>query len=69
VPIPDPKIERAKNRFKLTGDLPSPLDSRASLTFLRSKMVDDPNAEQYVPKLIEVAPDHFVAEHDITPAT
>ena len=64
VPIPDPKIERAKSRIRLTGDLPSPLDSRAALTFLKSKMIDDPDAEQYVPKLIEVTPGHFVAEHD-----
>ena len=64
VPVPDPKIERAKTRLDLTGDLPSPLDSRAPLTFLKSKMIDDPDAEQYRPKLIEVAPGHLVAEHD-----
>jgi len=64
VPVPDPKIERARKRVKLLGDLPSPLDARAHLTFLKSKMIDDPNAEQYRPKLIEVAPGHFVAEHD-----
>jgi len=64
VPLPDPKLERMKPRAKLTGDLPSPLDPRASLTFLKSKLVDDPEAEQYVPRLIEVAPGHFVAEHD-----
>jgi oligopeptide/dipeptide ABC transporter ATP-binding protein len=64
VPVPDPKIERAKPRALLTGDLPSPLDSRASLTFMKSKAIDDPDAEQYVPKLIEVAPGHLVAEHD-----
>ncbi|MGQ0741263.1 MAG: ABC transporter ATP-binding protein [Alphaproteobacteria bacterium] len=69
VPIPDPKIERAKSRYKLAGDLPSPLDSRAALKFLRSKMIDDPDAEQYVPKLIEVTPGHFVAEHDPVAAT
>ncbi len=64
VPLPDPKLERAKPRAKLQGDLPSPLDPRASLTFLKSKLIDDPEAEQYVPRLIEVAPGHYVAEHD-----
>ena len=48
----------------LTGDLPSPLDRRAGLTFLKSKRTLDPEAEQYRPKLMEVAPGHFVAEHD-----
>ena len=64
VPIPDPKAERAKLHPALSGDLPSPLDSRAQLSFLKSKLIDDPNTEQYRPLLIEVAPGHFVAEHD-----
>jgi oligopeptide/dipeptide ABC transporter ATP-binding protein len=64
VPIPDPKIERARERVKLDGDLPSPMDPRAQLRFMKSKLVDDPDAEQYRPKLIEVAPGHWVAEHD-----
>jgi oligopeptide/dipeptide ABC transporter ATP-binding protein len=64
VPIPDPKIERAKKRVKLSGDLPSPLDTRAQLNFLKSKLLDNPDVEQYRPKLIEVAPGHLVAEHD-----
>ena len=64
VPVPDPKAERAKKRVLLTGDLPSPLDRRAQLTFLKSRRTEDPDAEQYRPQLIEVVPGHFVAEHD-----
>jgi oligopeptide/dipeptide ABC transporter ATP-binding protein len=64
VPTPDPRAERAKKRVLLTGDPPSPLDRRAQLTFLKSRLVDDPEAEQYRPQLLEVAPGHFVAEHD-----
>jgi oligopeptide/dipeptide ABC transporter ATP-binding protein len=64
VPTPDPERERARKRVMLTGDLPSPLDSRASLAFLKSKRIDDPHAEQYRPRLVEVSPGHFVAEHD-----
>jgi oligopeptide/dipeptide ABC transporter ATP-binding protein len=64
VPNADPKMERTRERLKLTGDLPSPLDSRAALRFLKSKRIDDPDAEQYQPKLVEVAPGHHVAEHD-----
>jgi peptide/nickel transport system ATP-binding protein len=44
----------------LTGDLPSPLDPKAQLTFLKSRL-GEPG---YRPKLDEVAPGHFVAEHD-----
>jgi oligopeptide/dipeptide ABC transporter ATP-binding protein len=64
VPVPDPKKERAKQRIPLPDDLPSPLDTRAALTFLKSKRIDDPDAVQYVPQMIEVGPGHFVAEHD-----
>ncbi|MCA8897990.1 MAG: dipeptide ABC transporter ATP-binding protein [Hyphomonas sp.] len=64
VPNADPKSERARERLKLTGDLPSPLDSRAALRFLKSKLTDDADAEQYRPRLVEVSPGHFVAEHD-----
>ena len=64
VMVPDPKAERARARRLLTGELPSPLDTRSALMFLKSKRIDDPDAEQYVPKLIEVAAGHFVAEHD-----
>ena len=64
VPSPDPKVERSRERLRLEGDLPSPLDSRAALRFIKSKLVDDPDADQYRPKLVEVSPEHFVAEHD-----
>ena len=60
----DPRAERARTRHLLTGELPSPLDTRSALMFLKSKRIDDPDAEQYVPRLIEVAEGHFVAEHD-----
>ena len=57
---PDPRVERARKRELLTGDLPSPLDPKAQLSFLKSKL-DQPG---YRPRLIEAAPGHFVAEHD-----
>lgn len=63
-PAPDPEIAKSRPRVRLAGDLPSPLDSRASLRFLKSRLVDDPNAVQYRPRWLEVAPGHFVAEHD-----
>ncbi len=62
VPVPDPKKERARVRMKLSGDLPSPLDPRAALRFMKSKLTDQ--APYYRPSLIEVSPGHWVAEHD-----
>ncbi len=63
-PTPDPHLARNKPRVRLVGDLPSPLDTRASLRFLKSRVIDDPDAVQYRPQWIKVAPGHFVAEHD-----
>ncbi|MEZ5996307.1 MAG: ABC transporter ATP-binding protein [Hyphomonadaceae bacterium] len=63
-PTPDPEAARNKPRVRLVGDLPSPLDTRAPLRFLKSRIIDDPDAVQYRPRWLEVAPGHFVAEHD-----
>ncbi len=63
-PTPDPAAARNASGVRLVGDLPSPLDSRTSLRFLQSRIVDDPDAVQYRPQWLEVAPGHFVAEHD-----
>jgi peptide/nickel transport system ATP-binding protein len=64
VPNADPKTERTRERLRLTGDLPSPLDSRAALRFLKSKVIDDPEAEQYQAQMVAIGPGHWVAEHD-----
>jgi oligopeptide/dipeptide ABC transporter ATP-binding protein len=60
-PIPDPVRERARQRVRLDGEPPSPLDPRAPLRFLPSKLDVEP---PYVPKLIEVEPGHLVSEFD-----
>jgi oligopeptide transport system ATP-binding protein len=62
VPIPDPRIERARQRLKIPGELPSPLDPRAALRFLPSKL--EAGMVDYVPRLMQPAPGHYVAEHD-----
>ena len=63
-PIPDPRIERTRKRVKLEGEPPSPLDPRAALRFLPSRLPADPDAPIVAPELKEVAPGHLVAEFD-----
>ena len=63
-PIPDPALERARQRVRLSGEPPSPLDPRSALRFLPSRRSDDRAAPVYVPRLIEAAPGHLVAEFD-----
>ncbi|MDP7186296.1 MAG: ABC transporter ATP-binding protein [Paracoccaceae bacterium] len=62
VPIPDPKIEKSRSRLKIPGELPSPLNPRAALRFLPSKL--RAGEMTYIPKLQETTPGHWVAEHD-----
>jgi len=66
VPIPDPRVERSRQRLRLVGEPPSPLDPGATLRFLPSKL-GEPG---YRPQLSEIRPGHWVAEHDAveTPA-
>jgi oligopeptide/dipeptide ABC transporter ATP-binding protein len=66
-PVPDPAEARARPRLAL-GDLPSPLDTRAAMRFLKSRVIDDPDAEQDLPKLQDVGGGHWVAEFDETAA-
>jgi oligopeptide/dipeptide ABC transporter ATP-binding protein len=61
VPIPDPRVERSRKRLRLKGALASPVDSRAQLRFLPSRVAA---SAAYQPKLEERFPGHFVAEHD-----
>jgi oligopeptide/dipeptide ABC transporter ATP-binding protein len=63
-PIPDPVRERARQRIKIAGEPPSPLDPLAGLRFLPSRLPADPLAEIYVPKLEVIGPGHRVAEFD-----
>jgi len=60
-PTPDPVRERARQRVRLGGEPPSPLDPRAALRFLPSKRDQTPI---YVPKMVEIAPGHMVSEFD-----
>jgi len=64
-PLPDPEREGNRQRLKLTGEPPSPMDPAAALRFLPSRVSVDPLAPLYVPRLNEVAPGHLVSEFDV----
>jgi oligopeptide/dipeptide ABC transporter ATP-binding protein len=58
-PIPDPDVERTRQRLKLAGEPPSPMDPAAAFRFAPSRL-----ASGIPPALKEVAPGHLVAEFD-----
>jgi oligopeptide/dipeptide ABC transporter ATP-binding protein len=63
VPIPDPKLERSRERIILKGDLPSPMNPPKGCVFNTRcwKAADICRSE--VPKLIEISPAHQIACH------
>lgn len=63
IPIPDPEIERNRNRLILEGDVPSPINPPDGCKFQkRCKYAKDICSEK-APELREIKPDHFVACH------
>ena len=63
VPVPDPELERTRERIEVKGELPSPIDPPSGCVF-RTRCpfaTDICSAEK--PEFIERKPGHFVACH------
>jgi len=63
VPVPDPRVERTRQRIVLKGDVPSPMNPPSGCPFHTRCPLRETRCEQEVPLLREVAPGRFAACH------
>ncbi|MFX0548068.1 ABC transporter ATP-binding protein [Hathewaya histolytica] len=63
IPIPDPGIERTKERIPLEGEVPSPINPEPGCRFAGRCKYAKKECFEKTPELREVKKDHFVACH------
>ncbi len=61
VPIPDPRLERAKVVELLEGDLPSPINPPSGCVFRTRCPIADASCAKDRPRLIDLGQEHYVA--------
>ena len=65
IPVPNPRLAKAKEKSGLEGDLPSPIDPPAGCRFHARCPYATERCKEETPQLKEASPGHFVACHCI----
>ncbi|SMC20859.1 oligopeptide transport system ATP-binding protein [Clostridium acidisoli DSM 12555] len=63
IPIPDPEIEKTRERIKLEGEVPSPINPKPGCRFAARCKYAKPECFDKKPEFKEVEKDHFVSCH------
>lgn len=63
IPVPNPRIERERQRIMLEGDVPSPINTPTGCKFFSRCSSAKEICELESPKLTECEPGHYVACH------
>ena len=65
-PIPNPTVDRARERILLHGDLPSPINPPRGCRFCTRCRYADQRGREEEPAFVDVGGNHFVACHRVT---
>ena len=65
-PIPNPTVDRARERILLHGDLPSPINPPRGCRFCTRCRYADQRCREEEPAFVDVGGNHFVACHRVT---
>lgn len=65
IPIPDPKIQRSRQRIMLEGDVPSPINPPEGCRFVDRCSYATKVCREKTPEFREIKENHFVACHNV----
>lgn len=65
-PIPDPEVDRQRERILLGGEIPSPINPPAGCRFCTRCKYATEQCSMEEPPLVEISPNHLVACHRVS---